>query len=601
MMTNSTDRMMRQARWVAAIATVAVAIALLVSGVTTTNADSGSTALSSLEFTDTFMGGTPPTIVVTNSDIWLSPAFDADTLNYTANIWDIVPKITVAAIPSDAAASVSYLNADDEAIPDADQTAVGHQIDLDSVGDTIKVQVTQGTQSSVYVVTPTKRQWVFDPSHEDGHGVLPDLLFVSLNSRIDKWVPVGTEMDVWVRFKYLEDDSTYTVRADVKGSNECEGAVLGVDHSVRRSGSVIGAISDQCPEGEYTLVATLESPQGETTTVEEDFAVGDAYKPIVIVTSDGPDPCIIPKSVVNNPDPRPGQRVSEDFLSFIVDLCSGVGYPPAAPHVTLRLSESEITLEWESRTMFACCGYWVVREDYNDQGELVGRHSVPPTEFVYHAETTYTEPASSCKANTRCVYTVTQVDAAGVGEPSKPIEVVSKTSETMREYTVRFRIADLALSDDATLSGLTLSGISLDFDPAIEGYAAASVDNDVAETTVTATTNDAGASYAVRLGGVEDADRTVSLAVGRNEITVVVTAEDGKTTRTYAVIVTRAAPPLSTDATLSDLALSGVAFGTFDQATTVLHRQRRQRRGRNHRHSDGERWRSDPRNPTGRG
>ena len=49
------------------------------------------------------------------------------------------------------------------------------------------------------------------------------------------------------------------------------------------------------------------------------------------------------------------------------------------------------------------------------------------------------------------------------------------------------------------------------------------------------------------------------------------TAEDGQTTLTYTVAVTRAeplTPELSSDATLSALGLSGVDFGTFDSTTT---------------------------------
>ena len=65
-----------------------------------------------------------------------------------------------------------------------------------------------------------------------------------------------------------------------------------------------------------------------------------------------------------------------------------------------------------------------------------------------------------------------------------------------------FRAAPL--STDATLSGLILSGIDLGaFDSATTGYTA-SVANDVDETTVTPTTNDDGASYVVKLGGVTD-------------------------------------------------------------------------------------------------
>ena len=103
-------------------------------------------------------------------------------------------------------------------------------------------------------------------------------------------------------------------------------------------------------------------------------------------------------------------------------------------------------------------------------------------------------------------------------------------------------------SDDATLSGLTLSGVDFGtFDPATADYTA-SVDNGVIETMVTPTANDSSATYVVHLDGVVDADGVIPLAVGTSVITVEVTAGDGQTTRTYTVNVTRAAP-LNTPAT----------------------------------------------------
>ena len=121
-------------------------------------------------------------------------------------------------------------------------------------------------------------------------------------------------------------------------------------------------------------------------------------------------------------------------------------------------------------------------------------------------------------------------------------------------------------STDATLSSLTLSDAPFTFASDITSYDV-NVANGVDRTTVTATANDGGASYAVKLGGVTDADRVIPLAVGGNVITIEVTAEDGNTARTYTVTATRATPPPSTDATLSRLGLSGVPF-TFASDTT---------------------------------
>ena len=152
------------------------------------------------------------------------------------------------------------------------------------------------------------------------------------------------------------------------------------------------------------------------------------------------------------------------------------------------------------------------------------------------------------------------------------IAVTAEDGQTTKTYTVTVTRAEAPppASSDATLSGLALSGIDFGtFDPAITDYTA-SVENDVTETSVTATANDGGATYVIKLDGSEDGDEVITLAEGSNAITVEVTAEDGNTVRTYTVTVTRAEapPPASSDATLSDLTLSGVDFGTFDSATT---------------------------------
>ena len=129
-----------------------------------------------------------------------------------------------------------------------------------------------------------------------------------------------------------------------------------------------------------------------------------------------------------------------------------------------------------------------------------------------------------------------------------------------------------ALSADASLSFLSLSGMELDseFDSSIYRYTAG-VAADVERTTVEATLNHSAASYEVRLGGTADDDATIDLAPGRNVITVQATAADGATTRIYTVVVTRAkaVDELSSDASLRSLRLRGVDFGVFDPETTT--------------------------------
>ena len=141
------------------------------------------------------------------------------------------------------------------------------------------------------------------------------------------------------------------------------------------------------------------------------------------------------------------------------------------------------------------------------------------------------------------------------------------SSSTAMMMAVRGTSGGTTLSADATLSGLSLSNVTLDsgFTSGTTTYTA-DVANSVDSTTVTAETTDSNATTVVKLDGAEDTDGTVDLAVGANIITVEVTAEDTTTTETYTVTVTRAVAT-STDATLSDLSLSSVTLDpTFTSA-----------------------------------
>ena len=153
------------------------------------------------------------------------------------------------------------------------------------------------------------------------------------------------------------------------------------------------------------------------------------------------------------------------------------------------------------------------------------------------------------------------------------VVVTAQDGQTTQTYTVTVTRAG---SSDATLSALSLSGVTLTpaFASGTTAYTA-SEGNSVTETTVVTAMASAGAVYEVQLNGVVDEDGIVGLVVGSgNVIAVVVTAQDGQTTQTYTVTVTRAG---AADATLSALSLSGVtltpafASGTTAYAASVGH------------------------------
>ena len=158
---------------------------------------------------------------------------------------------------------------------------------------------------------------------------------------------------------------------------------------------------------------------------------------------------------------------------------------------------------------------------------------------------------------------VVHLDQVGPNSVNTFTVRVTAPDGSINDYTVG--VERRALSTDATLVGLTLSGVlegNWGFVSDVFDYDVG-VDNGVTSTTVTASLNDSGASYVVQLGGVTDNDRMIDLAEGDNEITVVVTAEDGVATEDYTVRVTRAEPPPSSDASLNGLELTGVLEGNW--------------------------------------
>ncbi|TSD67873.1 T9SS type B sorting domain-containing protein [Inquilinus sp. KBS0705] len=124
-------------------------------------------------------------------------------------------------------------------------------------------------------------------------------------------------------------------------------------------------------------------------------------------------------------------------------------------------------------------------------------------------------------------------------------------------------------STDATLSSLTVSGIDLDspFDPSTNTYTA-TVDYTATSVTITPTKTDPDATITVNGTTVASgsASSAISLLYGNNTITVIVTAQDGTTTNSYTIGITR---PYNTDATLSNLTAAGTDLDpVFDSGTT---------------------------------
>ena len=171
--------------------------------------------------------------------------------------------------------------------------------------------------------------------------------------------------------------------------------------------------------------------------------------------------------------------------------------------------------------------------------------------------------------------------ALAVGSNAITVTVTAEDGIASKTYAVTVtREAVIGASDNADLSGLTLSASTLlpAFSASTISYATTVV-NDTDSTTVTPTTADTNATVIVNGTMVASgtASTAIALAVGVNTISVVVTAEDGIASKTYAVTITREAVIGASDnVDLSGLTLSASTLlpafsaSTISYATTVV-------------------------------
>ena len=159
-----------------------------------------------------------------------------------------------------------------------------------------------------------------------------------------------------------------------------------------------------------------------------------------------------------------------------------------------------------------------------------------------------------------------------LGPNTITVLVTAQDGTTVQTYTVTVNRASPALSNDASLSNLTISAGALT--PAFATNTLTYTDavpNATASITVTPTTSDANATIKVNTVTVASgsASGAIALVVGANPVNVVVTAQDGTTIQTYAITVNRASPAQSNNAALSNLVVS-VGTLTPSFATNTL-------------------------------
>ncbi|MBB3058876.1 cadherin-like beta sandwich domain-containing protein, partial [Mucilaginibacter gotjawali] len=155
--------------------------------------------------------------------------------------------------------------------------------------------------------------------------------------------------------------------------------------------------------------------------------------------------------------------------------------------------------------------------------------------------------------------------ALSVGNTIIPTVVTAQDGVTSTTYTITVTRP----SNNANLANMQLSAGTLNpvFASGTTNYTA-SVVNSVSSVTVTPTISDASATIKVNGTTVNSgtASGAIPLSVGANIITTIVTAQDGSTTKTYTITVTRMLPA---NANLANLTISASTLTpAFVTATT---------------------------------
>ena len=101
------------------------------------------------------------------SDVTVSPSFDPAVTEYRAWSGDSDGEVTVAPRARDGGATVELLDADDAAVPDADDVSDGHQVQFEPGLNTLKLRVTAEDRVTTQTYTVTLVQEAQEPDPAD--------------------------------------------------------------------------------------------------------------------------------------------------------------------------------------------------------------------------------------------------------------------------------------------------------------------------------------------------------------------------------------------------------------------------------------------------
>ena len=460
----------------------------------------------------------------------LNPVFSSSVLTYTADVDYATDQISVTPTKNHGSATVELLDDDDDALGDDNDGVEGQQVNLKVGSNVIKIKLTaeDTITTEIYTVTVTRATPevsitsagdVTEGSRAEfivsRNGAVRERLEVEIFvTETGDMVPAGSEELRKVTIDRRE--ASINLRVTTTGNETWQA------HST--------VTADILPRSRYTIA----TGKARLVVQDDDFPAATA----VLDLSPNPvgegDPITATVTITTTGDEMPHRAGGEILVS------TTNGTATAGADYT-ALTEATGTVEFDDNFSRV------------DIGAGVMRYQASRTLNIATLDDSIQESAETFVVSMAAVDTGPSQTAPSISVPTDTVVATISASD------------QITASDDADLSGLTLSAgtLSPEFSSSVLTYTA-QVGYETERITVTPVKSDGNAEVSYPNTSDADAvvdDHQVNLAVASNEIQIKVTAEDGITTQTYSVTVTRAAA--SSDATLSSLGLSA---GTLDPA-----------------------------------
>ena len=516
-----------------------------------------------------------------DNPIGLTPAaFDPVTLAYTASVANGVASVTVTPTPGDGNAAVAYMPSD------SDLMSAGHQVALSVGVNTIEVEVTaeDGNSTATYTVTVTRALGqVTGVALTVGSGQLKvdwtavtgaDGYKVQWRSGGETFAAASAEGREAVvasgattthTITGLANGTAYTVRVMATKAGLADGPASGEETQTPALPELTIEDATATEGAGVAFTVTLSRAAADEVTVEYTTSDGtgvggaeagtDYTAASGLTLTFGASTTSATLTIATTPD-----TTDENDETFTVTLASPstnakLGSAQTAtgtivdddgtPTVSIEdaMAEEGVAVEFTVNLSHASSGEVTVQYTTSNGTAMAG-------DYTAAANRTLSITAGETSAT---LTIATTEDTEDEEDETFTVTLASPSSNAAlgARRTATGTIVDDDLSADATLSALALTDpddanvgyvLTPAFDAAIDTYTA-SVASGVTAVTVTPELADENATFSYVPSVDSDTGsegHQMALLVGENPIEVEVTAEDGNSTETYTVTVTRA-------------------------------------------------------------